>query len=116
VGRSVEHFNWRIIAYSVLSLTIVRMVPVLLALAGTGLKLQSKLFIGWFGPRGLASIVFIIIVLDKHLPHHETLAMTVVCTVILSILAHGFTANPLATAYGAWARRKEVDSKQAEGS
>jgi len=101
VGHSIEHFSWRIVVYAVLSLTVVRMLPVFLVLAGTGLRTKSKLFMGWFGPRGLASIVFIIIVLGKDLPGAHILAMTVVFTVILSILAHGLTANPLASAYGA---------------
>ncbi len=101
VGHSIEHFSWRIVLYAVLSLTVVRMLPVFLVLAGTGLRTKSKLFMGWFGPRGLASIVFIIIVLGKDLPGAHILAMTVVFTVILSILAHGLTANPLASAYGA---------------
>ncbi|MBN1345893.1 MAG: cation:proton antiporter [Phycisphaerae bacterium] len=108
VGSSIEHFTWRIVLYAVLSLTIVRIVPVLLSLIGTGLRMESKLFIGWFGPRGLASVVFIIIVLGKHLPGRETLAMTVVCTVLLSILAHGLTAMPLAAVYGARAQRSGV--------
>lgn len=108
VGTSVEHFTWKIILYAVLSLTIVRIVPVLLSLMGTGLRMESKLFIGWFGPRGLASVVFIIIVLDKNLPGQGTLAMTVVCTVVLSILAHGLTAIPLAARYGVKAQQNGV--------
>jgi NhaP-type Na+/H+ or K+/H+ antiporter len=84
------------------------MVPVLLVLTGTGLRLNSKLFIGWFGPRGLASVVFIIIVLGEKLPNADTLSTTVVCTVVLSILAHGLTANPLAKRYGAEAESSGV--------
>ena len=105
---SVEHFDWRIMLYAVLSLTVVRIIPVILSLIGTGLRLESKLFIGWFGPRGLASVVFIIIVLGKDLPGRSTLAMTVVCTVVLSILAHGLTAMPLAAIYGARAQQRGV--------
>ena len=108
VGTSIEHFSWRILLYAVLSLTVVRIVPVLLSLTGTGLRMGSKLFIGWFGPRGLASVVFIIIVLGEDLPGQKTLAMTVVYTVVLSILAHGLTAIPLATVYGARSKRSGV--------
>jgi len=82
--------------YSILSLTVVRMLPVHLTAAGMGLKPGSKLFLGWFGPRGLANVVLAVIVLNHHLPNGEELVLTVACTVILSILAHGFSANPLA--------------------
>jgi NhaP-type Na+/H+ or K+/H+ antiporter len=101
VGHSIDHFSWRIVVYAVLSLTVVRMLPVFLVLTGTGLGTKSKLFMGWFGPRGLASIVFLIIVLGDDLPGAHIIAMTVVFTVMLSVLAHGLTANPLASAYGA---------------
>ena len=60
----------------------------------------STLFIGWFGPRGLASIVFGVIVVNANLPNSHAMAVVVVFTVILSILAHGITANPWARAYG----------------
>jgi NhaP-type Na+/H+ or K+/H+ antiporter len=70
------------------------MVPVFLALAGTELSASSKLFIGWFGPRGLASIVFAIIVFDAGLPGRTTLAVAAATTVLLSMIAHGITANP----------------------
>ena len=81
------------------------MLPVFLCLGGTGLSTESKLFIGWFGPRGLASIVFAIIVLDAQVPNSGVLAMAVTCTVVLSILAHGVTANPWAKAFGARSRQ-----------
>ena len=79
-------------------LTLVRMLPVFLSLAGMGLRSREKLFIGWFGPRGLASIVFVVIVLNEHLPGGKTMALTVVCTIILSIIAHGLSAHPLINA------------------
>ncbi len=110
VARASQGLSWQVALYAVLSLTLVRMVPVLICLAGTGLRVDAKLFIGWFGPRGLASIVFIIIVLEDHLPGGETLAMTVVCTVILSILAHGLSANPLAAAFGGQHEAARVDA------
>ena len=93
VGQSVESFSWYIILYSVLSLTVIRMVPVFIAFTGQKLRTDEKLFMGWFGPRGLASIVFALIVIQEQLPGGKTLAMTVACTVILSIVAHGLTAN-----------------------
>lgn len=100
VALPLDALSWRVVLYALLSLTLVRMVPVLICLTGTGLSLDTKLFVGWFGPRGLASIVFIIIVLDEHLPGSATLGMTVVCTVLLSVLAHGLSANPLVAALG----------------
>lgn len=99
VGQSFSYFNWQILLYAVLSLTLVRMLPVIFSLRGTDLPMKSKLFIGWFGPRGLASIVFGVIVLNEALPGSKTLAMAVVCTVILSIVAHGFSATPLSAAF-----------------
>lgn len=98
-SRASEILNWRVILYAILSLTVIRMAPVALVLTGSGLSLAGKLFIGWFGPRGLASIVFIIIVLEEHLPGQQTLAAVVVCTVIFSVIAHGLTATPLAAWY-----------------
>lgn len=98
IARAVEHITWPIVLYAALSLTLIRMLPVFLALAGLGLSTKEKLFIGWFGPRGMASIVFGVIVLDAHLPGGVTLVATVVCTILLSIVAHGLSAGPLAAA------------------
>ena len=104
VGQAVGNFSWMILLYSVLSLTVIRMLPVYLSLAGSGIDTEGKLFIGWFGPRGPASIVFAVIVVNSGLPDSGPLAMTVVCTIVLSIIAHGITANPWARAYGARAK------------
>ena len=95
VGQSIGAFNWEVVLYALLSLTVVRMLPVFLALGGMPLRTDEKLFMGWFGPRGLASIVFAVIVINAHLPGDTTLSMTVVCTILLSIVAHGLSANPL---------------------
>jgi NhaP-type Na+/H+ or K+/H+ antiporter len=104
VGQFAEHFDWRVLVYSLLSLTIVRMLPVSLSLLGLGVRADAQLFLGWFGPRGLASIVFAVIVVGESVTGSSTLAATVVCTVTLSILAHGLTANPFANAYSARAK------------
>lgn len=95
LNASLASIGWEVVAYAVLSLTVVRILPVFAALLGSGLRPDETLFIGWFGPRGLASIVFAILVLDAHLPGAETITQTVVCTILLSVLAHGLTANPL---------------------
>jgi len=106
-------FSWLILLYSVLSLTVIRMLPVFLSLAGSGMSTQGKLFVGWFGPRGLASIVFGAIVVNSGLPDSGPIAMTVVSAVILSIIAHGISANPLAAAFAA-SLGKPADNTSAE--
>ena len=98
VSQAIGSFSWEVVAYAVLSLTLVRMLPVFLTLAGMNLRTDEKLFMGWFGPRGLASIVFAVIVLNEKLPGGGTIAMTVVCTILLSVVAHGLSANPLVAA------------------
>ena len=101
VGRSIGSLTWQVVLYAVLSLTLIRIVPVFLSLTGMKKRADEKLFMGWFGPRGLASIVFAVIVLHEHLPGGETISVTVVCTIILSVVFHGISANPLAKALGA---------------
>lgn len=88
--------TWQVLVFALLSLTVVRMLPIYVALAGSGESNASKLFLGWFGPRGLASIVFAVIVLDAGLPGAELMALVVACTVFISLILHGLTANPLA--------------------
>lgn len=105
VGPALGHLSWPIVLYAVLSLTLIRMFPVYVALSGLGLSTEAKLFMGWFGPRGLASIVFAVIVLNASLPGSRTLTYVVAWTVILSILVHGVTAIPWARAFG---RREEA--------
>ena len=105
VGQSVGSFSWDVMLYAVLSLTVVRMLPVFLALTGMKLQTDEKLFMGWFGPRGLASIVFAVIVLNEHLAGGSTIISTVVCTIALSVIAHGLSANPLVAALAARIKR-----------
>ena len=100
IGPQIPLLTWRVAVYAVLSLTVVRMLPVMLCLAGTKQQLDTKLFLGWFGPRGLASVVFAVMVAAENLPENETLIATVTWTVVLSIVAHGLSANPLAKIYG----------------
>ena len=101
-----------IVIYSLLSLTLIRMLPNLIALAGTGEKLEAKLFLAWFGPRGLASIVFFIIVANADLPNESVLGHVVVCTITLCVVAHGLTANLWARGIG----RRLNSEQQAETS
>jgi NhaP-type Na+/H+ or K+/H+ antiporter len=76
------------------------MLPVFFALTGLRANSESKLFVGWFGPRGLASIVFAVIVVNANLPNGGILATTVACTIIFSIILHGISANPWAKGFG----------------
>ena len=89
------------IIYAILSLTVIRMIPIGLALIGSGVRLPTQLFLGWFGPRGLASILFVLLILEESaVPHRDELLVITVITVALSALLHGITAAPLAKAYG----------------
>ena len=70
---------------------------------GTRARLATVAFLGWFGPRGLASIVFGIVVVEAaNLPHTSVLVVTITVTVAMSVLAHGVSAAPLASRYAAW--------------
>ncbi|MEZ9139096.1 MULTISPECIES: cation:proton antiporter [unclassified Shewanella] len=96
IGNAIETFTWTMLLYALLSLTVVRMIPIFISLGRRGENVPSRLFLGWFGPRGLASIVFVIIMLDRDLPGGDFIAMTVICTVFISLIAHGASANILA--------------------
>jgi len=109
IAQSVHNFTWEMLAYALLSLTVIRVLPIFLSLSGTGESTASKLFLGWFGPRGLASIVFAIIVLNKDVPGGKFMAMIVVLTVFFSLVAHGVSANPLAKLLGQ-SEAKKADS------
>lgn len=111
IGQHFDLFTWQVVVYSLLSLTVIRVLPIFLSLAGTGESVSSRLFLGWFGPRGLASIVFAIIVLNTELPGASLISVVVVCTVFFSLVAHGISANPLAK----WLAAKE-GTGQSQGS
>ncbi|NJD57243.1 MAG: sodium:proton exchanger [Nitrospirae bacterium] len=104
VARAFSQFSLLHILYAILSLTVVRMLPVAIALIGTKLHPATVWFMGWFGPRGLASIVLGLVYLEEqaHLPGEETIKLAVMATVMLSIFAHGFSALP---GIGLYARR-----------
>ena len=101
VVPAFESLTWQDVAYAVLSLTLLRMVPVAIALAGTRLGRTTVAFIGWFGPRGLASVVFALLAIEEIGEHAAGSAVTIIVfTVLLSVVAHGVTADPLARRYG----------------
>ena len=97
----VERLDARTVLYAVLSLTVVRMLPVALAAVGAGLDRRTVLFVGWFGPRGLASLVFALLALEALGPVADEVVAIIATTVLISVLAHGLSSGPLAVRYGA---------------
>ncbi|MBT1185377.1 hypothetical protein HET69_15515 [Streptomyces sp. CJ_13] len=117
LGPVLQHLTWRPVVYGLISLTVVRMLPVAVALAGSGLRPASVAYIGWFGPRGLASLVFGLIAFEEHLPGGPLTSEVIAVTVGLSILLHGATAPYLGNRYGAWfTRRLRVDPNLRENA
>ncbi len=97
--------------YAALSLTVVRMLPVAIAMLGSRARPPTLGFLGWFGPRGLASIVFAVIVIEEsNLPHENLIVLAIYLTVGLSVLAHGLTAAPLAGRYARWYEQHPRDN------
>lgn len=94
--------HWECAAYALASLTICRILPVFLAFLGNNLSLASCLFVGWFGPRGIASILFGLLILHEgHLEQQGMIWNTICIAVFFSVFLHGVTAYPLALRYGA---------------
>lgn len=119
LGPALEHITWQIGLYAVLSLTLLRMLPVAIAMIGSGSAPPTVGFLGWFGPRGLASIVFAVIVIEEsHLTHVNTILLATYLTIGLSVFAHGSTAAPLAGRYARWyeshRQKPEMESVPAE--
>ncbi|MFJ1915878.1 cation:proton antiporter [Streptomyces sp. NPDC088147] len=101
VPAAFDHLTWQAALYAVLSLTVVRMLPVALSLIGSGLDRKTLLFVGWFGPRGLASVIFGLLAVEELAPPAwQSIVPVVACTVLLSVVAHGITSAPLAQRYG----------------
>lgn len=106
LGPALGELSWELVLYAVLSLTVVRMVPVAISMLDSHVRLPTLGFLAWFGPRGLASIVFAVIVIeDSQLPHEHLIVLAVYLTVGLSVFAHGLTAAPLADRYADWFER-----------
>jgi NhaP-type Na+/H+ or K+/H+ antiporter len=103
LGPALGDLSWQLALYAVLSLTVVRMLPVAIAMVRSRARAPTLGFLGWFGPRGLASIVFAVIVVEEsQLPHEELIVLAVYLTVGLSVFAHGLSAAPLAGRYARW--------------
>ena len=102
LGKSLSLVTWQVALYALLSLTVVRLAPVALAMLRSRARRPTVAFLGWFGPRGLASIVFALIAVDEHVPDGQFLFTVVTCTVALSVVAHGLTSAPLVGVYHRW--------------
>ncbi|MCH9672232.1 MAG: cation:proton antiporter [Gammaproteobacteria bacterium] len=113
--EALHGFNVTALGYALLSLTVIRMLPIGLSLVGTGIRLPTASFLGWFGPRGLASILFALVILETNgVPHADEILQITVLTVAISILAHGVSASPLSHMYGAMvAKLGECEEKRA---
>ena len=103
-------FTWEMLLYALVSLTLVRMLPVAISMIGTDLRPPTLLYMGWFGPRGLASLIFAAIVIEEvDLPATDLMVNIVILTVALSILLHGITAYPGSNTYADWYEQQEDD-------
>jgi sodium/hydrogen antiporter len=107
----MTRIGWREIAFAVLSLVVVRPMALGLSLVGTRLRWQSVAFVGWFGPRGLVTIIFVLIALESLEPAEigRQVIAAAALAVLLSVIAHGLTAEPLASRYGAWVTRVQPE-------
>jgi sodium/hydrogen antiporter len=114
----MDPLSWQVALYALLSLSVIRMLPVAVSLAGTHLRSVSVLFMGWFGPRGLASIVLGLIVVAEAplLAGREQIELVVALTVLLSVLLHGVTAAPLSAAYARRVDGMIADAPEKKGA
>ena len=110
----IDRIDARTVLYAVLSLTVVRMLPVALASIGAGMDRTTVLFVGWFGPRGLASLVFALLALEALGPGADEAVALLAVTVLLSVLAHGLTSAPLARRYGKFTAASGAEPSSAE--
>ena len=105
--EGLAYFSITFFIYAALSLTIIRMLPVFISLLGSGVKLPTQLYLGWFGPRGLASILFVLLILEEaEITHQSQILSITVITVGLSALLHGVSAAPLSNWYGQYAEKQ----------
>jgi NhaP-type Na+/H+ or K+/H+ antiporter len=109
---AIESISPSIVLYAILSLSLVRIVPVAISFIKAKVQPRTSLFVGWFGPRGIASILYIFIVLESEsLPGLELIYAVVMVTVLFSIFAHGITAAPAAKRYGEHIKELEHEEK-----
>lgn len=118
LATTTERLDWRGVVLALLSLTVLRMAPVAVSLLGTGFRRPTVAFIGWFGPRGLASLVFALIA-NGELPADEqraTVFAVITVTVLLSVVLHGASADPLAERFGAWVAKERPAAESASAA
>lgn len=110
VVPGLEHSVWQDYAFAAMALTVVRMIPIALSTIGCGLDRYTVGFVGWFGPRGLASIVFGLIAYDSlEAPDAGRVLSVITVTVTMSVIVHGLSASPLAAHYGKVAQALHPD-------
>ena len=113
VPDALENFHWTHLIYAVLSLTMIRMLPVAFCLLGSRLRLPTVVFLGWFGPRGIASILYVLLLLEgSDVAGREVLLSVVMTTVLLSVLAHGISAYPASIWYASYTARVDPDAAE----
>ena len=100
----LNSLDWAMVLYAVMSLIVIRMIAVVLAMLRSGARWHTVAFMGWFGPRGLATLVFAVLVIDENIANGAAIASAAVVGVVLSVFAHGLTAPPLVAAYSNWWR------------
>jgi NhaP-type Na+/H+ or K+/H+ antiporter len=104
------NITWQVVVMVVLALTVARMIPVAVSMIGTGLTLPSVLYMGWFGPRGLATVVYgALVVTESQLPGIETITTVAMVTVGVSVFAHGMTAYAGSQKYADWYAAQDHD-------
>jgi NhaP-type Na+/H+ or K+/H+ antiporter len=102
IPEAASYWNLTMLLYSFLSLTVVRMLPVAISLMGSGLDKFTVMFIGWFGPRGIASVLYLLITAGElGFKGYENAMSVIVLTVLLSTVLHGMSAVPLAAIFNA---------------
>ncbi len=111
IPDAMEHFHWAHLLYAILSLTLIRMVPVAISLLGSRLKWESVVFLGWFGPRGIASILYALLLLEgSSVPGKDVILSVIMTTVLVSVFAHGITAFAGSNWYGRYAAQSDPDN------
>ena len=117
VPPALEHFDGRVVVYALLSLTLIRMLPVAISLIGLKLRWDTRLFLGWFGPRGIASILFALLLFEEtgmEAGAVDRMTAIIFTTVLFSVFLHGLTAYPLATAFAGRVHRMEDKEASSE--
>jgi len=115
VPEAIENISWTYVIYALISLTIIRIIPVIISLAGKRLSIPTLLYLGWFGPRGAATILYVLLVVDKYHLSGENVIFTITAvTVVLSVFLHGLTAVPSAEMYASSIEKAPPERKEPE--